>query len=1038
MLAKLVALSIEARHLVLALFATLLVISGVSLSDLRLDAFPDVTNVQVSVNTEAQGLASEDIEQLVTYPIESAMYALPQVEEVRSISKTGLSIVTVVFKEGIDIYFARQLVFERLNSAERLIPDGVGAPTMGPNTSGLGQVFQYLLKSDDPVTFDNVALRSLNDWVVKVLLMPVEGITEVLSFGGEVKQYQVALSPSKLLAYGLTQEDVIAAIESNNVTAGGWYMQRGQEQLVVRGAGWFESGEIGLTQLKQVPVKTEGAEIVRLEQLAIVSFGSEIRQGAVTYSERDENGEIKQYGEVVSGLVLSRMGANTDETISSINRRVELIEKALPEGVSFKPVYDQSLLVDAAVLTIIKALLIASVLIIGVLAVFMANASAIILVVTAMIASVLITLACMAWFDISANLMSLGGLAIAIGILVDSAVVIVESIIRRNQTVSSSSLQALEGIYMSVNDVAKPIMFSSLIVLSVFLPLFAFEGVEAKLFEPMATTIMLAISIATVVALWVLPALAAIMMKQSNPQKKKQRVWRVFEDKFTALLVYLMAHTQRLIFALVLITLASAYFLTQLGSEFVPELEEGTLNIRVTLAPSASLETALALAPKLENALLAFPEVTYALSRIGRPEIGGDPEPVSNIEIYIGLKPMKEWTTAKSRQALQAEMANALNTFPGMLLTFSQPIATRVDELLSGVKAQLAIKLYGPEIEVLQEKGAEIEKMVSAVEGTADVAIEQMAGELQLVVTPKRAAMSRYGLSVSDVMSVVQNGIGGQQAGQIIHGNERYDINVRFSEHYRASTKEIENIMLQSPTGAWVKLEQVATVSFKSGSSQIRRDNIQRRITIQANIKHRDMGNVVSDIKHVLDTTVNLPDGYTIKIGGQYESQQRAQAKLFTIIPLCVLMIGFLLFSAFQSIKLVGLVMVCIPLSTLGGVWGLYFSGHYLSVPSAIGFIGLFGIAVLNGVVLIESIHRRRLMGGDVQDAVIEGTLSRLRPVLITAMTTCFALLPVIMSSGVGAEVHRPLAVVVLGGLISSTLLTLIVLPCLYLKVTRK
>jgi cobalt-zinc-cadmium resistance protein CzcA len=1034
--------SINNRLLVLIALITLIASAVITIPKLNLDAFPDVTNVQVAVNTEAPGLAAEEVEQLITYPIEAVMYALPDVEQVRSISKTGLSGVTVVFKEGTDIYFARQLVFERLQAAKELIPAGVGTPEMGPNTSGLGQVFQYLLISDDSSKYDSMALRSLNDWIIKLLIMPVDGVTDVLSFGGNVLQYQVNVDPSKLLSYDLTQEDVVSALESNNANVGGWYMNRGQEQLVIRGTGWFENGEKGIENIQQVPVKTLNGVVVTVSDVAKVELGAEIRQGAVTMTRKVNNGTVENLGEVVSGIVLNRMGSNTKATIDGINARTELINQALPEGVRFEPFYDQTDLIEKAVATVVEALTLAFIFITIVLALFLMNLRATFLVLISIPISIGIALMIMAWLGISANLMSLGGIAVAIGMLVDGSVVMVENMFKHlNKQLESSSNEANDDtkqkLKLAGKEVARPTFFAASIILVVFTPLFSFEGVEAKLFQPMAISIMLAVVSAIVVALFIVPALATFMFKR-GVKERESLILKPIDFLYRKSLKIALKQTKFVVFFSLALIASAAAVLPQIGTEFVPELEEGTINLRVTLAPSSSLETALSVAPILEEKLMAFPEVTYALSRIGRAEIGGDPEPVNNIEIYVGLKPVSEWTSASNRYELQDKMERSLEEFPGLLLNFSQPIATRVDELLSGVKAQLAIKLFGSDLQVLASKGREIETAIKSIDGAKDVALEQIAGEAQLVIAPNRLELSRYGLSVGDVMEVVQDGIGGVEAGQIINGNERYDIYVRLEEEFRSNSEAIADIRLQSPTGAWVRIGDVASVSFESGPPQVRRDDVQRRVVIQANVQGRDMGSVVEDIQAAIASEVKLPAGYSVSIGGQFESQQRSQQRLSIVVPLSLALIALLLYFAFGSVGQAMLILLNVPLAVIGGVFSLYLSGQYLSVPSSVGFITLFGLAVLNGVVMVESINQRIKDGIVPDEAIFDGATSRLRPVLMTAITSALGLIPMLMSNGVGSEIQRPLASVIVGGLVTATVLTLFVIPSLYSVFTRK
>ncbi len=1009
------------------------------LPQLNLDAFPDVTNVQVSVNTEAPGLAAEEVEQLITYPVEAAMLALPDVEDVRSISKTGLSLVTVVFKEGTDIYFARQLVFEKLQEAKENIPPQAGTPEIGPNTSGLGVVFQYVLYPETPGAYDITQMRSLNDWVVKLLITPVDGVVDVLSFGGEVKQYQVNIDPSRLLAYDISVEDVRAAIENNNRNAGGWYQDRGAEQLVIRGVGWMRADEEGLEDLRETPLKEADGAVVRVRDVATVEIGGEIRQGATTLTRRDETGKPVPLGEVVTGQVLKRLGANTDATIQGLQARVPLIESALPDGVKFEVIYDQSDLIQKAVGTVSKALLEAFVLIVVILFAFLVNVRAALIVLISVPISVGVALILMAAFGISANLMSLGGLAIAIGIIVDGSVVMMENIFSHLSHAPNGQSYAATGehrgfrlrIQEAAREVAQPVFFAVLIIIVVFAPLFSLEGVEGKLFQPMAMSIVFALVASLAVALFVIPALSTYAFPQGLKHRDSPLLAPI-ERFYRRVLPTIQAMPKRVLAGAGGAFLLSLALVPFLGSEFVPELEEGTLNVRTTLAPSASLDTALEVAQKIEAKLIQFPEVIYTSARVGRPELGGDPEPVSNVEIVVGLKPHDEWTTASTRQGLQQKMEEAMSVHPGLLFSFSQPIATRVDELLSGVRAQLAIKLFGTDLDVLTAKGQEIEKLVRATEGATDVALEQVVGEAQLTITPNRAMLDRYGISVGALMDLVQDAIGGAAAGQIINGNERYDIYVRLGAEYRNSPEAVRDLVMKAPNGSLVRVGELATVAIESGPPQIRRDDVQRRVVIQSNVEGRDMGGLVAELRSKIATQIELPPGYVVEFGGQFENQQRAQARLMIVVPLSLALILLLLYFAFGSVGQALLIMTNVPLALIGGIVALFISGTYLSVPGSIGFIALFGVAVLNGVVMVNAINQNLGNGMNVDEAVAAGALSRLRPVLMTAMIAALGLIPLLLASGIGSEVQRPLATVVIGGLVSSTLLTLVVLPSAY------
>jgi len=1035
MLDRLVESAVRNRLLVVLALLGLLAAGSLVLQRLNLDAFPDVTNIQVIVSTEAPGLAAAEVEQLITFPIEAVMYALPDVLEVRSISKTGLSIVTVVFREGTDIYFARQLVFERLQEAREQVPAGIGVPEMGPNTSGLGQVFQYILRAEVRERFDAMRMRGLNDWVVKLLLMPVDGVTDVLSFGGKVRQYQVLADPKLLLSYELTVQDLAEAIEANNRNAGGWYLDRGSEQLSIRGVGWVRPDEDGLRDIGNIPLKDLDGVPVRVRDLAEVTFGPEIRQGAVTMSVREVDGSVRHMGEVVAGVVLKRMGANTKATIDGVRARLPVIQQALPEGVLIEPFYDQADLVEKAVATVTGALAQAFLLILIVLALFLRNIRATVLVLISIPLSVGLALVSMAWWGISANLMSLGGLAIAIGMIVDGSVVMMENIFTHLSRGGDNDSIPLR-IEEAAREVGRPVFFAVSVVIVVFAPLFALEGVEGKLFQPMAVSIVLAMVGSVLVALTVVPALASYLFRRAVRKRTNPVLFRL--EQAYRLVLRGTLRRRWLVAPVALLLVACTLWLTpRLGTEFLPELEEGTLNIRVTLAPSSSLDTSLEVAGKLERVLMTFPEVTYASSRIGRAELGGDPEPVSNIEIYVGLKPQAEWTTAPDRRQLQEAMERSMSVHPGLLFSFSQPIATRVDELLSGVKAQLAVKLFGPELDVLAKKGREIEALIKAIPGTRDVALEPIAGESQLVIRPDRDRLARFGIPVAQVMDLVAEAIGGMKAGQVISGNERHDIQVRLAPGYRNDAEIIGDLILTAANGAWVRLRDLAKVSIEQGPPQIRRDDVQRRIVVEANVADRDMGSLVAEIGRSIADEVDLPPGYSVVLGGQFESQRRARQRLMIVVPLSLSLIFLLLYFAFHSVGQALLIMINVPLALVGGVVALYVSGIYLSVPGSIGFIAVFGIAVLNGVVMVNAINQNVEGGMTLPVAVMEGAVSRLRPVLMTALTTMLGLAPLLFATGVGSEVQRPLATVVVGGLVSATFLTLVLLPVLYSVFSR-
>lgn len=899
-----------------------------------------------------------------------------------------------------------------------------------------------------------MTMRSLNDWVVKLLLAPVEGVTDVLSFGGQVRQYQVQLNPQRLLAYHLTAQDVVTALDANNRNAGGWYIDRGAEQYTIRGEGWVRSGDKGLEDIKNIPLKDQDGTVVRVSEVAEVAYGGEIRQGAVTMTMRDPKGQPIALGEVVTGIVLKRIGVNTKATIDGIKAKLPLIQQALPKGVQLVPIYDQSDLVNQAVHTVVKALIEAFILIVIVLFLFLMNLRATFLVLLSIPISIGIALTVMAQWGVSANLMSLGGLTIAIGMMVDGSVVMMENIFKHLTHPDAAHEQYIQqyvapgdpdphaieenhrgGIALRIQEaareIARPVFFAVLIIMVVFAPIFSLRGVEGKLFHPMAQSIMLAMLASLMVALMVVPALASYLFKRGI-KHRESLIFVPIKKAYQRCLQPALARPKLVALIAIGLFVLSLAILPFLGTEFVPELEEGTLNIRATLAPSASLDTALKVARTLEQQIMTFPEATYASSRIGRPELGGDPEPVSNIEIMVGLKPIVDWKSARNRQALQDLMEKKLAIYPGIVFSFSQPIASRVDELLSGVRAELAVKLFGPDLKTLETKGKAIESLMKNTAGIRDVAIEPLTGETQLVIKPNREALMRYGISVAQVMSLIANSLGGEKAGQVIDGNERYDIYVRLASQYRDNIHAIGNLILTAPNGSWVRLADVASIQLESGPPQIRRDNIQRRVVIQANVEGRDMGSVVAEVKQQINAKIKLPPGYSVVYGGQFENQQRAQARLMIVVPISLALIFLLLYFAFNSTRQALLIMLNVPLSMIGGIMALFISGQYLSVPSSIGFIALFGIAVLNGIVLVNAINQKLESGLSCESAVFEGAVSRLRPVLMTALIAALGLIPMLLARGIGAEIQRPLATVVVGGLVSSTLLTLFVLPALY------
>ena len=877
---------------------------------LNLAAFPDVTNIQVQVNTQAPGLAAVEVERLITFPVESVMNGLPGVEQVRSVSKTGLSVVTVVFDDSTDTYFARQLVLERLQVAKERIPNGLGAPELGPITTGLGQVYKYILTSPK---LDAMELRAINDWQVKFALRTVPGVTDVLSFGGDVRQYQVNVDPNRLIAYNLTLDDVKAALKANNANSGGWYIEGKETQLSVRGEGLIQGGRAGLTDIEEVVLKTVDGTPVFVRDVARVEYGSEIRQGAVSM-----NGE----GEVVMGVVLQLKGTDTNSVIQGIRKKVQAIQATLPQGVTIVPVYDQADLIQKAVGTVRKALEEAAVLIVVVLFLFLWNIRSALVVLVSIPLSMLVAVIMMRWAGLSANLQSLGGLAIGIGMMVDGSLVMVENIIRHLAEPHGRDRSLTFRVAQAAREVGNPVFFAVLIIIVVFLPLFTLQGVEGKLFSPMAFVIAFAMLGSLVVALTIVPVLASIVLRGTFTEEDNF-LMRGIKWVYRPVLGFALRRRAVVVAIAVAGLVGAGMLVPRLGTEFVPELDEGTLSIRATMNPSISLEESLRIARRLERKLRAYPEVTYAVSQIGRPELGGDPEAVNNNEIWVGLKPQDEWTTFKSREELVRKIGEDLGEYPGVAISVSQPIASRVDELLSGVKAQIAIKLFGEDLKVLEEKGREIQEAVQATPGATDVQMEQISGEAQLVVRADRAELARYGLNVADVMEVVSTAIGGEEVTNVLEGQRRFAVYLRVAAQFRSDPEAIGDLWVANKDGVRVPLSRVASIGLVEGPPLVSREDAQRRVVIQTNVSGRDMGSFVADAQRAVAEKVKLPPGYTVTWGGQFENQQRAQRTLMIVVPLCLGLIFLLLYLSFGSVADAFLIILNVPFALIGGIFAL-------------------------------------------------------------------------------------------------------------------
>lgn len=1014
MIDRLVEWALKQRLLVL--LGALGIMGGgyLALQGLAVDAFPDVSPVLVQVTTESPGLAPPEVEALVTYPVEVAMNGLPGVTRIQSISAFGLSQVNVYFRDGVDIYFARQLVFERVQAARDAIPAGLGSPALGPVTTGLGQVYQYLVVGED-ISTDS--LRTLQDWVIKPQLRTVPGVTEVLSFGGHVKQFQVQLDPHRLVQYGVTVEEVIGALERNNANAGGGYIVRAPEEYLVRGLGFVTT----LADIENVIVAERENTPVYVRNVAQVAFGAEVRRGAVTV-----NGDA----EFVAGIVLKRIFENTSSVIDGVRAKVEAVNRGLPSGVKVVPFYDQADLVKRAVSTVRDALLEGGALILLVLLLFLGNLRSALIVGTMLPACTLLAFILMRVTGLSANLMSLGGLAIGIGMMVDGGVVMVENVYRLLSDPGHENVPRITLVRRAALEVARPVSFAIAIIIIVFLPLFTLEGVEGKMFSPLAYTITFAMLGSLLLSLTLIPVLCSLGLKAGA----EEETWllRQIRRRYEPLLDWALAHRRRVIGGAVGALLLSLTMVPFLGTEFVPALEEGSILYRATLAPSAGLDEAIRVAGQLERVAKTFPEVIDVVSKIGRAELGGDPEPVNNVEATVTLQPSADWSSDRTKDQLVDAMREKMAVIPGIALNFSQPIATRVDELLSGVRAQLAIKIFGDNLDSLAAIGTEVQRVVSDIRGAQDVQTEQLLGQPQLLVRVDRRAVARLGLNVDDVLSVVRLAIGGGEAGMVFEGQRRFDIWVRYGASYRATPDDIARVLIPTPTGGRVPLSQLAAIELVEGPKQISREANQRRIVVQANVDGRDLGGFVADAQAAVAREVGLPAGYFITWGGQFENQQRAMARLALIVPVTIGLIFLLLFSSFGSLKQAGLIILNVPFALIGGIVALVVTRQYLSVPASVGFIALFGVAVLNGVVLVSYINQLRAEGLSVTEAVRRGTLLRLRPVLMTALVASLGLVPLLLARGAGSEIQRPLASVVVGGLVTSTLLTLLLLPVLY------
>lgn len=1022
MINQIINLSLRSRLLMLVLGILVIAAGYRSYQKLPVDAFPDVSPNLVQVFTITEGLAPEEIEMYVTYPVEAAMTGLPGIEKIRSVSNFGLSVVNIYFLDDIDIYFARQVVGERLQEARDQIPASFGEPAMGPISTGMGLVLFYYLK-DESHKYSLEELRTMQDWIVKFNLQTVRGVTEVLGIGGFEKQFHVVVQQDALLRYNISMDELIGRVRANNLNVGAQYLEKNNEQFIIRSVGLAK----GITDIENIVVKTVDGRPVYLSELAEIKIGGAIRRGLQT-----RNGE----GEVVAGMVIKLFGTNASTVIERVEQKIQDINKSLPKGVSIVPYYQQKDIVEAAVNTVSSALVQGIILVTLVLLVFMGGFRPSLVVALSIPFSVMFAFIAMGLLGMSANLMSLGGLAIAIGMMVDGTIVMVENVDRLLRE-SNHDESRLHVVGRACREVGKPILFAIAIIIIVFLPLFTLEGVEGKTFRPLAYTVALAMLGSLVYALFIAPVLSDVLMRRASVQADgkislDERILNALLKPYRHLVEYFVNHRKVAIFlsgGLLLLGMAVFPFL---GSEFTPKLQEGTIVVRLTMAPSISINESKRNALIVERRLLKIPEVIEVTSRIGRGEVGAHADPINSAEMYIILKDKNEWREPGDQALIEKEIRQTVADLPGITANLTQPIEMTVDELLEGVRAELAVKLFGDDLQQLKSKADEIAAVIKKVEGAADVQVDQVSGTPQLVITPDRQAIARYGLNLIDVQDVIKSAIGGTTAGQVFEGIRRFDILVRYQKQDRDNIEAIRNLLISGPDGIKVPLAQIASIEEIVGPRQITRENNQRFISIQANVIDRDIVSFVEEAQQAIDSQIKLPPGYFTAWGGQFRLQQEANKRLAIVIPVTLVIISLLLYSSFGSVKNAALILLNIPLALVGGVIALWISGQNLSVPASVGFIALFGIALENGMVLVTYLNQLIRDGVAIDEASVQGACLRVRPVLMTAVTTALGLIPLLLASGTGSEVQKPLATVVVGGLVTSTLLTLLVIPALY------
>ena len=1011
-----------AQRIVIVMLAVVLLIAGLfSINRLAVDAFPDVTNVQVQIAAEVPGRSPEEVERFVTVPIEIAMTGLPGLTEMRSLNRNGIAVITLVFTDATDIYSARQIVLERLIEVMSRMPTGV-TPVLGPVSTGLGEVYQYTLEhpadGKHPLSIEELTERRIiQDWIVRPMIRSVPGVAEINTMGGYAREYQVSVNPERLHHYDLNVQDVYAALARNNANTGGGQMPVRAERYLIRGVGLIsDTDDIGNIVLKEV-----NGTPVFLRNVANVRMGTEVRQGAVI-----KNGVT----EAVAGIVQMQRGENAREVVNNIKAKVSEINKKrlLPEGLQIVPFYDRTDLVDAALFNVAKVLLEGILLVIIVLYVYLGDARSSIIVTATLLLTPLLTFMVMNYYGLSANLMSLGGLAIAIGIMVDGSVVVVENTFARLGQRANDGVSKIRIVLDAACEVGTPVLFGVGIIILVFMPLLSLQGMEGKMFAPLAITIAIALGLSLILSFTLSPVLCSYILK-GGAEHDTPFVARI-KAPYTRALHWAMNNPQRVIFYAVVSLLLSLLTFPFLGKSFIPIMQEGAITPVIVRAANISLDESVKMEFEAMKRIAAIPGVKSAVSRLGRGESPADPGQPNESDPIVSLKPASE--RKLNQAAIAGQVRDALKALPGVETAISQPIAARVDEMVSGVRSQVAVKIFGDDIRELRKLGSQIGRVLNGMNGATDLRIDQVSGQNYLTLTINRDAIARYGLNVEDVNNVIEIANGGREATQVYEGERRFPLVLRYPTAYRNSPEAFGNIILQSPSGAHILLKDVAKIEVVDGPSQISRESGKRRLVVGVNVEDRDLGGFVEEAQRRIAQQVDLPQGYTLDWGGQFENMQRAMARLMIIIPITIAAIFFLLFILFNSLRMASLIILVLPFASIGGIFGLLLTGEYLSVPAAVGFINLWGIAVLNGVVLVSFIRQLREEGWSTREAVFEGCEHRFRPVMMTASVALLALIPMVFSTGPGSEVTRPLAVVVISGLLSSTALTLLVLPVLY------